>query len=200
MLHSTTRSGIEYKRVVLDERRIEGTKELGKEAKRHGVEEMDHIGDERGIETVVAVVQMFKEERRMRQMERDEERRKCEQELRLRDEENARREEYNTRQIEILQSLVQGIQLQGEAVAKRAEGQKDVKVQKLTEEDDIVAYIATFERLMIAYEVKHDRWVFKLASSLVGKAQQAYASLNAEDASDYDRVKKAILQRYDITE
>ena len=103
-----------------------------------------------------------------------------------RDEENARREEYNRRQIEILQSLVQGIQLQGEAVGKRAEGQKDVKVQKLTEEDDIVAYIATFERLMIAYEVKDDRWVFKLASNLVGKAQQAYASLNAEDASDYD--------------
>ena len=138
MLHSTTRSGIEYKRVVMDERRIEGTNELGKEAERHGVEEMDHIGDERGVDTVVAVVQMFKEERRMRQMERDEERRKWEQELRLRDEENARREECNTRQIEILQSLVQGIQLQGEAVAKRAEGQKDVKVQKLTEEDDIV--------------------------------------------------------------
>ena len=110
MLHSTTRSGIEYKRVVMDERRIEGTNELGKEAERHGVEEMDHIGDERGVDTVVAVVQMFKEERRMRQMERDEERRKWEQELRLRDDENARREEYNTRQIEILQSLVQGIQ------------------------------------------------------------------------------------------
>ena len=46
MLHSTTRSGIEYKRVVMDERRIEGTNELGKEAERHGVEEMDHIGDE----------------------------------------------------------------------------------------------------------------------------------------------------------
>ena len=41
---------------------------------------MDHIGDQRGVDTVVAVVQMFKEERRMRQMERDEERRKWEQE------------------------------------------------------------------------------------------------------------------------
>ena len=35
---------------------------------------------------------------------------------------------------------------------------------------------------------------------MVGKAQQAYAGLSTEDASSYDRLKEAILQRYDITE
>jgi len=35
---------------------------------------------------------------------------------------------------------------------------------------------------------------------LVGKAQQAYAGLSVTDASDYDQLKSAILQRYDITE
>ena len=78
--------------------------------------------------------------------------------------------------MEVLQSLVCGVQLQGEAAVKRAEGDKDVKVPKLTEEDDIVAYITTFERLMTAYEIKQERWVFKLASNLVGKAQQACRS------------------------
>lgn len=53
---------------------------------------------------------------------------------------------------------------------------------------------------MMAYEVKCERWVFKLASNLVGKAQQAYASLSTEDASDYDKLKQAILQKFDITE
>ena len=36
-------------------------------------------------------------------------------------------------------------------------------MEKLTEDYDIVAYFTTFERLMSAYEVKRERWVFKLA-------------------------------------
>ena len=35
---------------------------------------------------------------------------------------------------------------------------------------------------MKAYEVKEERWVLKLATNLVGKAQQVYAALNPEDA------------------
>ena len=151
-------------------------------------------------EGVADVMRMLMEERQRREAEREEERRKWEMEMRMRDEEMARREEYNRRQMEVLQSLVRGVQLQGEAAVKRAEGDKDVKVPKLTEEDDIVAYLTTFERLMTAYEIKQERWVFKLASNLVGKAQQAYAGLSTEDASSYDRLKEAILQRYDITE
>ena len=52
---------------------------------------------------------------------------------------------------------------------------------------------------MVAYEVKAERWVFKLATNLVGKAQQAYAALTTEDAMSYENVKEAILQRYNIT-
>ena len=53
---------------------------------------------------------------------------------------------------------------------------------------------------MVVYEVKKDKWAFKLASQLVGKAQQAYAGLSVTDASDYDQLKSAILRWYDITE
>ena len=70
------------------------------------------------------------------------------------------REEYTQRQIKLFQSLVQGMQLQ------QRNGQTDVKVQKLTENDDIVVY--TFEKLMVTYEVKAEHWVFKVATNLVG--------------------------------
>lgn len=140
-----------------------------------------------------AVMQMFLEDRRKRELELAEERRKWEAEL-------MRRDEHNRQQIEALQSLVKGVHLQTEAANKKAEGEKDVRVPKLTLEDDIVAYLTMFERLMSAYEVKRERWAFKLAANLVGKAQQAYAALSAEDASSYDKLKEAILQRYDITE
>ena len=81
--------------------------------------------------------------------------------------------------------------------ALKLERDRDVKVAKLTEDDDIEAYLTTFERLMKAYEIREERWAFKLASQLVGKAQQAYAAMNPEDAA---QLKKAILRRYDINE
>ena len=72
---------------------------------------------------------------------------------------------------------------------------------KLTDRDDIEAYLATFERLMSVYIVPRDRWIFKLEPQLTGRAQQAYyAALTAEEALSYDGVKAAILRRYDITE
>ena len=54
--------------------------------------------------------------------------------------------------------------------------------------------------MMRAYEIKPERWAFKLATQLTGKAQQAYAALPAEEAGDYTKVKLAILRRYDISE
>ena len=53
---------------------------------------------------------------------------------------------------------------------------------------------------MVAYEVSQDKWVYKLAANLVGKAQEAYAALSLEEAKNYNMVKEAILRRYDITD
>ena len=88
--------------------------------------------------------------------------RELEEERCRREEEMLRREEQTQRQMEILQTLVEGVQMQGEAATRRAEKEKDVRVPKLTEEDDIVAYLTTFERLMVAYKVRknvgHSSW------------------------------------------
>ena len=64
----------------------------------------------------------------------------------------------------------------------------EAKVSKLTEADDIEAYLTTFERLMEAFSVPKERWVFKLAPQLTGKAQQAYAALDLDKTADYDQV------------
>jgi len=144
------------------------------------------------------------EELKRREAELLEERARREEELReerrRRDEETARREEEMRRQMELLKGLVEGVQRQGETAALKLERDRDVKVTKLTEEDDIEAYLTTFERLMKAYEIREERWAFKLAPQLVGKAQQAYAAMNPEDAKDYTKLKQAILRRYDINE
>lgn len=71
---------------------------------------------------------------------------------------------------------------------------------KLSQSDDVEAYLTTFERMMEAYEVDRAHWAFKLSPQLTGKAQQAYAVLSAEDATDYHQLKAAILKRYNINE
>ena len=74
------------------------------------------------------------------------------------------------------------------------------KLTKLAEQDDIEAYITVFERTMTAYEVDKSRWSYMLAPQLTGKAQRAFAAMEAERSGDYDAVKDAILRRYDINE
>ena len=51
--------------------------------------------------------------------------------------------------------------------------------------------------MMQAYKIPKERWVYKLAPQLTGRAQQAYAAMPTADAGKYDDVK-AILRRYDI--
>ena len=53
---------------------------------------------------------------------------------------------------------------------------------------------------MVAFGVAKERWVFKVAPQLMGKAQQAYAAMSADDSCDYDQPKAAILRRYNINE
>ena len=88
----------------------------------------------------------------------------------------------------------------GDRTTGRAPRERDVQLVRLTENDEIEAYLTKFERVMEAYEVDKSRWAFKLAPYLSGKVQQAYASLPSEEAAEYERVKDTILRRYDITE
>ena len=63
------------------------------------------------------------------------------------------------------------------------------KLQKLDQNDDIEAYLVTFERAMAATEIPVGRWPYILAPLLTGKAQQAYATIQTYLADDYSEVK-----------
>jgi len=74
-----------------------------------------------------------------------------------------------------------------------------LKIANLSDQDDIEAYLVTFERLMEAYEISKQCWAFKLVPQLSGHAQQACSSMPSEQCGDYSEVKVAILHHYDIT-
>ena len=85
-------------------------------------------------------------------------------------------------------------------VVTRGSNEAEVKLQRLTNTDDMEAYLITFERLMSVYEVPQNRWAYRLAPQLTGRAQQAYVAMSTEEAGNYALVKASILRRYDISE
>ena len=141
---------------------------------------------------VTEMMRLFLEDRKRREEELAEEWRRREEEL---THERRRQEEEVQQQMQLLREMVEGSRRREEAPA-RASGENDrVKLSKLSEADDVEAYLTTFERMMAVYEVDRARWAFKLAPQLTGKAQQAYAAMSVEDAGDYDKVKTTILKR-----
>ena len=140
----------------------------------------------------------YAEERERRERERAEERERMEkereEERRRYAEESERRMQEMHRQMEHLQRLVAE-----KTTVRPRDDIEPVKLTRLTEGDDIEAYLTTFERIMMAHEVSKERWSFKLAPQLTGRAQQAYAALPPDDAKSYEAVKVAILRRYEET-
>ncbi|XP_041470756.1 uncharacterized protein LOC121420251 [Lytechinus variegatus] len=65
--------------------------------------------------------------------------------------------------------------------------------------DDIDAYLHRFERYAIGQGWKKEDWAMNLSALLSGKALDVYSRLPDRDASDFDELKAALLQRYDYT-
>ncbi|XP_067406810.1 zinc finger protein with KRAB and SCAN domains 1-like [Emydura macquarii macquarii] len=72
------------------------------------------------------------------------------------------------------------------------------KLPQLAPEDDIEAYLASFERVADARQWPRGEWTTRLEPHLTGKAQLAYGSLDITETSDYGKVKATILRRYGI--
>lgn len=151
------------------------------------------MGEEGNIADLVKVLI---EDRKSREAQYEEERKRQRETAEL---ERAQMRE----QMEVLRRLVESRRADDQDArtsASRTTHEGEVKLVKLSEQDDIESYLTTFERVMRSYEVKEERWAVKLVPQLTGKAQHAYAAMRAEDAGTYQLLKEAILRRYDISE
>ncbi|CAH3014211.1 unnamed protein product, partial [Porites evermanni] len=88
---------------------------------------------------------------------------------------------------------------------ERAEVREDrAKVPKLPsfvdDKDDLDAYLQQFERFATTAKWEKTGWASKLSALLSGHALEVYSRLSEEVAQDYDRVKLALMKRYDLTE
>ncbi|XP_041822887.1 uncharacterized protein LOC121628054 [Melanotaenia boesemani] len=72
------------------------------------------------------------------------------------------------------------------------------RLEKLTDHDDIEHFLMTFERMALACRWPDEDWAFHLVPLLTGKARGAYVHMDMDDSLEYDKVKAAILQKYDV--
>ena len=160
------------------------------------------------MEEIQGMLKTLVEDRRQREVEVAAERLRREAEFETErtrmEEERQRREREMGQQMEELQGHLESLMKvvadsrKPEVVSHKRE--LSVKLVPLTEKEDIEAYLVTFERIMAAHQVEKDCWPQYLAPQLTGRAQLAFAALPVDDSGNYDAIKLAILQRYDITE
>ena len=66
--------------------------------------------------------------------------------------------------------------------------------------DNLDNYLLRFERFATIAGWQRDTWAVRFSPLLTGKALDVYSGLSSKDARDYEKMRKALLQRYDFTE
>ena len=192
-----------------------------KEDKRRDEEREEKRREEEREEKRRQLEEEREEKRRRFEEEKEERHRLLEEDRRREDEEReTRRQERELRKLEMEAELLK----QKEAIeaAKReheleiarlavenADGRPEVredraKAPKLPSfvygKDDLDAYLQRFERFAETAKWKKDGWASKLSALLSGRALEVYSRLSEDAAKDYDKVKIALMKRYDLTE
>ncbi|XP_048051185.1 uncharacterized protein LOC125271213 [Megalobrama amblycephala] len=72
------------------------------------------------------------------------------------------------------------------------------QLEKLSDTDDVDHFLVTFERIAVACRWIKTDWVWHLIPLLTGKARAAYVNMDLNESTDYDKVKYAILKKYDV--
>ncbi|GFO00922.1 retroviral-like aspartic protease 1 [Plakobranchus ocellatus] len=66
--------------------------------------------------------------------------------------------------------------------------------------DDLDIWLTWFERFAESNGWSREKWSSSLCALLTGRALDCYGRLSAEQAKDYDKVKEALMKRYDLKE
>ena len=145
-----------------------------------------------------------KEERRRREDEgrktrrQERELRKLEMEAELLKQKETIEAAKREHELEIARLAVENVDGRPEVREDRA---KAPKLPSLVDgKDDLDAYLQRFERFAATAKWEKTGWASKLSALLSGRALNVYSRLSDEAAQDYDRVKLALMKRYDLTE
>ena len=188
---------------------VEKRQESEREEKRREEErEEKRRREEEEKEERLRIAEEEKQERRRRQDEEREARRqereirKLEMEAELQRqkaevEEAQRRHELEMKRLEVEQTH----QGHGAQPPNKEDRAKAPKLPSFVDgKDDLDAYLQRFERFATTAKWDKAGWATKLSALLSGRALDVYSRLSEEAASDYGKMKIALMKRYDLTE
>ena len=113
------------------------------------------------------------------------------------DEEVQRRHELEMRRLELEQTH----QRPGAQAPNKEDRAKAPKLPSFVDgKDDLDAYLQRFERFATIAKWDRAGWATKLSALLSGRAIDVYSCLSEEAAFDHDKMKIALMKRYDYTE
>ncbi|KAJ8049409.1 hypothetical protein HOLleu_02151 [Holothuria leucospilota] len=136
---------------------------------------------------------------RLKEMEREmrkEKEEKEEREMQMQREKEAREHEFRLKQLEL--GVIKasdpkiGLDTGGFDVSKH------VKFVPKFQEDNVEKFFNHFEKLGEQLKWPRDKWSILIQSNFTGKAHEVYSALSIQDSMDYDKVKKAIFQAYEL--
>ncbi|KAJ8049611.1 hypothetical protein HOLleu_02424 [Holothuria leucospilota] len=147
-------------------------------------------------------IEMSKEVR-LKEMEREREKEEREMQMQKEREEREERERREAREHEFrLKQLELGVIKASDPKIGLDTGgfdvSKHVKFVPKFQEDNVEKFFNHFEKLGEQLKWPRDKWSILIQSNFTGKAQEVYSALSIEDSMDYDKVKKAILQAYEL--
>ncbi|KAJ8031719.1 hypothetical protein HOLleu_25003 [Holothuria leucospilota] len=135
-----------------------------------------------------------KEEREREERER--ERKEREMQMQMQREEKAREHEFRLKQLEL--GVIKGSDPKIGLDTGGFDVSKHVKFVPKFQEDNVEKFFNHFEKLGEQLKWPRDKWSILIQSNFTGKAQEVYSALSREDSMDYDKVKRAILQAYEL--
>ncbi|KAJ8031623.1 hypothetical protein HOLleu_24872 [Holothuria leucospilota] len=127
---------------------------------------------------------------RLKEMEREKE--KEEREMQR----EAREHEFRMKQLEL--GAIKGSDPKIGLNTGGFDVSKHVKFVPKFQEDNVEKFFNHFEKLGEQLKWPRDKWSILIQSNFTGKAQEVYSDLSIEDSMDYDKVKKSILQAYEL--
>ncbi|KAJ8023218.1 hypothetical protein HOLleu_35552 [Holothuria leucospilota] len=129
---------------------------------------------------------------RLKEMEREREK----EEREMQREKEAREHEFRLKQLEL--GVIKASDPKIGLDTGVFDVSKHVKVVPKFQEDNVEKFFNHFEKLGEQLKWPRNKWSILIQSNFTGKAQEVYSALSIEDSMDYDKVKKAILQAYEL--
>lgn len=117
-------------------------------------------------------------------------------EARLKEKQMEFEKEVRLKELEVKQS--ESFPSSSDSDFKGFDVSKQVRLVPRFQESEVDKYFMHFEKVATTLGWPKGFWTLMLQSTLVGKAEKAYAALSIEQSSDYGIVKQAILAAYEL--